>query len=297
MILQIDLFLDLSFEKRRQLSIPQHQPYPHARYHRDMIETASYQTTLPELILGKYTFLETGSASKIAEVVSPEAFSDIVNVLDDFSLTPQLLLTRGGSRGPIPRLIDGAFAAKGWMEARVDLYKRAFLVPGHNGATVEDDPLGLRAEELKISESYQKGYSVDNVKGRIALDVEWNPKDGNLDRDFSAYRAWHEEGLIDVAFLITRIQADTKQLAARLWEQFIATHPEYQHETQPVDYGTTTTANFEKARERVLRGDLGTCPILVIGIGEKTWDGTQWDGQKVQFVKEEEKPALVNAFI
>lgn len=261
-----------------------------------MIETHSYKKVLPQEVLDKYVFLETGSASQIAKVVNPEAFKDIVEVLCDFYLTAQLLLTKGGSRGPIPRLIDGAFGLRGWIEARVDLYKRAFLLPGQNLPTVKDDPLGSRANELLISETYQQGYSVDNVKDRIALDVEWNPKDGNLDRDFSAYRAWHEEGLIDAAVLITRVQEDTKRLARRIWEEFVASHPKYEKKVQPVDYGTTTTANFEKARERVLRGDLGTCPILVIGIGERTWDGAPWDGRKVQYIRGEGFLALVDAF-
>lgn len=261
-----------------------------------MIETQTYMRALPQSTLEKYEFLETGSAAQIASVINPGAFEDIVKVLDSFVLSSQLLLTKGGSRGPIPRLIDDAFESLGWQEARVDLYKRAFLFPGQNAPTVEADPLGARANEFLISETYQQGYSVDNVKERLALDVEWNPKDGNLDRDFAAYRAWHEEGLIDAAFLITRMQEDTKRIARNAWDDFIDRHPQYEEKTQPVDYGTTTTANFEKARERVLRGDLGTCPILVIGIGEKTWDGVPWDGRKVQYFRDDGNMYLVDSF-
>lgn len=261
-----------------------------------MIKTNSYMNSLPQSILEKYEFLETGSATRIAQAVCPDAFDDIVEVLDEFVLTSQMLLTKGGNRGPIPRLIDGAFESRGWIEARVDLFKRAFLFPGQNALNVEGDPFGERANEHLISETYQQGYSVDNVKDRIALDVEWNPKDGNLDRDFSAYRAWHEEGLIDAAFLITRIQEDTKQITRRVWTEYIATHPQFGCQAQPVDYGTTTTANFEKARSRILRGDLGSCPILVIGIGEKTWDGVPWDGRKLQYDKDEGGLFLINSF-
>lgn len=261
-----------------------------------MIETQTYMKVLPQSTLEKYEFLETGSAAQIASVINPGAFEDIVKVLDGFVLTSQLLLTKGGSRGPIPRLIDDAFEGLGWQEARVDLYKRAFLFPGQNASTVETDPLGVRANEFLISETYQQGYSVDNVKDRLALDIEWNPKDGNLDRDFAAYRAWHEEGLVDAAFLITRMQEDTKRIARDAWAGFVDRYPQYGQKTQPVDYGTTTTANFEKARERVLRGDLGTCPILVIGIGERTWDGVPWDGRKVQYFRDDGNMYLVDSF-
>lgn len=261
-----------------------------------MIETNTYLRVLPQSILEKYSFLETASAAQIANVVDREAFQDVIDVLEKFSLTSQLLLTKGGSRGPIPRLIDEAFGSRGWIEARVDLYKRAFLFPGHNISAVEDDPLGERANEVLISETYQQGYSVDNVKDRLALDVEWNPKDGNLDRDFAAYRAWHQEGLIDAAVLITRVQEDTKKLAKYIWDDFVERNPHHHKDKQPVEYGTTTTANFEKAKERILRGDLGTCPILMIGIGEQTWDGIPWDGRKVKYFKDDGKMYLVSAF-
>lgn len=248
-----------------------------------MIETFTYQDAFPESVLSRYVFMETGSASKIAQAVRPDEFSDIVDVLSKFSLSSRLLLTKGGSRGPIPRIIDGAFERRGWTEARVDTYKRAFLFPGQHASTVAGDPLGSYANEHLVSEIYQQGYSVDNVKGRTALDVEWNPKDGNLDRDFSAYRAWHEEGLIDLAVLLTRIHEDTRDITDSSWLKFIEEHPEHAQREQTVNYRTTTTANFEKARERVLRGDLGTCPILVVGIGRKTWDGKSWDGKSVKY--------------
>ena len=261
-----------------------------------MIETFTYRDVLPKGLLSRYTFMETGSAAKIADAVCGEAFAEVVGVLERFTLTSQLLLTKGGSRGPIPRIIDDAFEAKGWMEARVDLYKRAYLFPGQNAPTVKDDPLGERANEALISETYQQGYSVDNVKGRLALDVEWNPKDGNLDRDFSAYRAWHEEGLIDVAVLVTRMHRETSKITDDAWSEFITRHPEHAKRTQTVNYRTTTTANYEKARERVLRGDLGTCPILVVGIGEATWDGVPWDGRMVKYSSDDGQMYLVDAF-
>ena len=160
----------------------------------NMVETNTYNEVFPANILDKYTFMETGSASKIAEAVCPLELNDIIEVLNDFVLSSRLLLTKGGNRGPIPIILDGAFSDRGWIEARIDLYKRAFIFQGQNAPTVAEDPLGENANNHLVSETYQQGYSVDNVKGRIALDVEWNPKDGNLDRDFSAYRAWHNEG-------------------------------------------------------------------------------------------------------
>ena len=58
---------------------------------------------------------------------------------------------------------------------------------------------------------------------------------------------------------------------------------------EPVDLSTTTTANFEKAAQRIVRGDLGTCPILMFGIGEAAWDGEAWDGKILQWDKDLKK--------
>ena len=261
-----------------------------------MVETDSYIHTMPSSILRRYKFLETRSATSLAAAVCPDEFADICQVLDQFTLSPQLLLAKGGNRGAIPHLIDEAFEHRGWQEARIDLFRRTYLFRGQNATPVADDPLGERADAHCISDTYQTGYSVDNFKGRVALDVEWNPKDGNLDRDFSAYRAWHEEGVIDVAFLITRVHADTRSLANSAWSNYISMHPQYAGVSQTVDFKTTTTANFEKARERILRGDLGTCPILLIGVGEPTWDGAAWDGRGVFYDKNSKSLYLDSVF-
>lgn len=260
-----------------------------------MIETYTYRDAFPADVLAKYTFLETRSASQILKHVCPNEFSDLLNVLQGFSLSARLLLTKGGNRGPIPTIIDGSFERLGWTEARVDMERRAFLFKGHNAnQSAEDDPDSF--QDNLVSRTYQRGYSIDNIKGRVALDIEWNPKDGNLDRDFSAYRAWHEEGLIDAAVLITRMHQETRELANEAWDLFVQSNPEYKHITQPVDYRTTTTANFEKGRDRIIRGDLGTCPILMIGIGKSTYDNVPWDGNAIKWDSAESNLFIRSAF-
>lgn len=248
-----------------------------------MIETATYKQTLDPKLLKRYAFMEAGSATAIMQALHPDAFADIVEVLDTFLLTPQILLTPGGNRGCVPKVLDGSFERRGWIEARVDIYRRAYIFQGNNSQDVQDDPMGSFAEDHLVSETYQRGYAVDNVKDRIALDVEWNPKDGNLDRDFAAYRAWHSEGLIDAAVIITRIHEETRRLVDELWNQFIINNPSTHILKQPVRYDTTTTSNFEKAMPRIKRGDVGSCPILMVGIGREAWNGEQWDGKRAVY--------------
>lgn len=110
-------------------------------------------------------------------------------------------------------------------------------------------------EVERLDEVYQEDYLVDNFKGRVALDVEWNAKDGNLDRDLSAYRAWHEAGVISAAVLITQDRVALKELAERSWGDYQATLPEDQRNPKlPIDLGTSTTTNLEKAALRVRCG-------------------------------------------
>ena len=50
-----------------------------------------------------------------------------------------------------------------------------------------------------------EGYRVvDNIKRRVAVDVEWNPKDGNLDRDIGVYRSMRQIGMSKAAVIIAR---------------------------------------------------------------------------------------------
>ena len=251
-----------------------------------MQQTETYKSVLPSSILSRYEVMETGSAAKIIEAVCPEELKEILEVLDNFKLTSELLLSPGGNKGPVPTLIDSTLHEKGWIEARVDLEKKVYFFEGHNTSKTAENE---ECPDNLVSRIYQKGYAIDNVKGRLAADIEWNPKDGNLDRDFAAYRAWFDEGIIVAAILITRLHDSTKDLTREIWADFISRNPQHADKKQPVDYRTTTTANYEKAVQRILRGDLGTCPILMFGIGEGAWDEILWTGNVLKWDKEGRK--------
>lgn len=229
-----------------------------------MFETNTYDDplVLSPAIRQRWEFIETSSAAAVLRSVCPDEWADITHVLDSFQLDPARWLKRGGNRGDIARIIDEMFAARGWRETRVDLQTQGVLY-AKNG-----DEIG----RLPVVE--QEGYLVDNFKGRVALDVEWNAKDGNLDRDLSAYRAWHEAGVISAAVLITQDRLALKELANEIWGQYQGTLPEADRNSRlPIDLGTSTTTNLEKAALRVRRGVMGTCPLLVIAATRATWNG------------------------
>jgi len=229
-----------------------------------MFETNTYDDplVLRPGIRARWQFLETSSAAAVLRSVCPNEWADIVDVLSRFELDPPQWLKRGGNRGDIAKQIDEMFSQRGWRERRVDLHTEGVLY-AKNGQEVGRLPVVT-----------QEGYLVDNFKGRVALDVEWNAKDGNLDRDLSAYRAWHEAGVISAAVLITQDRLALKALANEVWDEYQSTLPQEQREPKlPIDLGTSTTTNLEKAALRVKRGVMGTCPLLVVAATRSTWNG------------------------
>ena len=93
--------------------------------------------------------------------------------------------------------------------------------------------------------------------------MEWNAKDGNLDRDLSAYRALYDLGLIDCAVLTTRDYHSILELASI----------DLRDEDAVRRLKSTTTTNIQKLRPRLTRGDAGGCPVLGVAITRDTWDG------------------------
>lgn len=232
-----------------------------------MFETYSYDLphVLPAKVRERWLFLESNSAAAVIQAVCPNEWNDIVAVLSSFSLNAVSLLTPGGSRGVIAEAIDNAFSARGWREARLDLETKGILF-GKDGKKIEELPA-----------IYQKGYLVDNFKNRIVLDVEWNAKDGNLDRDLAAYRSWYDAGIISAAVIITKDRPSLRDLNRKLWADYLSTLPTDQRaQVQPVDFKTSTVTSFDTAEMRVRRGVMGSCPMLIIGATLATYDGTAY---------------------
>lgn len=234
-----------------------------------MITTSTYNDpdVLPSAARLAWKFMETNSASAILNAVCKDEWADIVSVLSEYRLDPSTWLKKGGNRGDIPEEIDALFARLGWREARLDLVTKGLIIDRH-GHLVQEIPA-----------VHQEGYLVDNFKGRVVLDVEWAAKDGNLDRDLAAYRAWHEAGLISAGVIITRDRLSLLELARELWADYQEKLPSDARSSKlPIDLTTSTTTTFDKAELRVKRGVMGACPVLIIGASRQTWNGQPFVG-------------------
>lgn len=229
-----------------------------------MYETRTYDllSVLPSEARNHWSFMESNSAAAVIQAVCPNEWADIIHVLSTYRLDPSSWLKAGGNRGDIAEQIDDLFDKRGWKETRLDLETKGILV----------NKKGERVEELEPI--YQEGYLVDNFKNRIVLDVEWNAKDGNLDRDMASYRSWFEAGIISAGVIITKDRLSLLELARELWATHQATLPEeLQVKKLPIDLTTSTVTAFDKAQLRARRGVMGSCPLLIVAANRDTWNG------------------------
>lgn len=229
-----------------------------------MFETQTYDDpdVLPNAARRHWEYMETNSAAAVMQAVCSDEWRDIVDVLSTYRLSAEYWLKPGGNRGDIADQIDRLFSERGWREARLDLETTGILLDRNNVVIGNLPPVR------------QEGYLVDNYKGRVVLDVEWNAKDGNLDRDLASYRSWYEAGVISAGVIITKDRLSLLNLARRIWSEYQATLPEANRSTRlPIDLSTSTVTAFDKAKMRVRRGVMGTCPVLIVAASERTWDG------------------------
>lgn len=270
--------------------------------------TTSYQNTSLLNLQSKFCFFEVRDASAVLSASCSKEWDEFVEILEKFTFSGDVLLAKGGNKSALVSELESLFYKKGWMETRVDseqiLYElpktgrlsgeknkilkisgknKKFPITGKTSSLQTIERINLLTKkfpEARITSTYQEGYQVDCLKGRVAIDIEWNAKDGNLDRDLSAYRAWYDFGLIDGAILITKDITECRKLIHDLWQDYLCTNNLPKNTLPPVDLKTSTTTSSDKAVERIKRGDAGGCPVLIVGIQRGCWDGSPYSPKK-----------------
>lgn len=259
-----------------------------------MEQTNSYVRVVPEALLARYELAEVRNAAAALAGTNPDEFLDILYVLDGFRLTLGSLTDAGKNKSDIAIDLDLAFRTRGWREAGHESETRFSL--NFSPYPAGDPPLPPIEFEYGT-----KGHKVDNFRGRVAADVEWNAKDGNLDRDLANFRALHDVSLIDVGVLITRNHARTRWAANYLAEA--GNRIRYTRGGQRIVLlGTSTTTNMEQLIPRLERGDAGGCPVLAVALTERCYlpgptdpDLPAFPGPGVAVVPDPEQDAAVVA--
>jgi len=179
-------------------------------------------------ILEKYAVLEWRHPLAILDREFHEEFTDVKEVLTKFELRKSNIVRGGGGKSAVSGYLDSELYKKGWVEKSFDT-------------------------EILIDKEVHKTptHKVDCVKGRIALDIEWNNKTEFYDRDLNNFRLLHGLGAISVGIIITR----TTELQSEVFKPLGIGSK----------YGASTT-HLNKLIPKIEGGGAGGCPVLVLGV-------------------------------
>lgn len=211
------------------------------------------RAAIPAALCDKFEIYSYRNAASILKNGFPEAFADIIAALQAFSITTAQIRTPGGSKSVIAKYVDTLFDDT-WREMRIaaDLHVRLM------------SPKGSAAYGSYVREGFLDGHRIDFVKGRVAVDLEWNSKDQTYDRDLYAFSAFYDAGAIDVGVILTRgTSMDTaffRSLGRVLAKDGSAGVGDVYRK-----YGASTTW-MGKLLYRLDAGRNGGCPVLAIGI-------------------------------
>jgi Restriction endonuclease BglII len=187
---------------------------------------------IPKSLQDRYRFQEWNHAAAILAGDFPEQWADLLGCLDSFKLKKSAIVVGGGGRSQISMELDGYLNAKGWAERHFDI--------------------GIRVDGADI---HVPTHSIDNFKGGVGIEVEWNNKTEFYDRDLNNFRLLHQLRVLSVGVIITR--------ASELQDLF----DELKIGTK---YGASTT-HWNKLLPKINGGGAGGCPVLAIAITQASY--------------------------
>jgi CRISPR-associated protein Csd2 len=198
----------------------------------------AWQDYIPADIQKMYEIRDYHHAATILAHDFRGEFENVCKALSDFRITTADILAKGGNESAIPKRFSSILRPMDWKEEKLQA--------------------NLMVDDKTISSDTHR---IDYVKGRVALDVEWNSKDQTFDRDLYAFRTFFEFGKISVAILVTRSE-QLNEVFTRL-------------NVMP-KYGASTT-HLGKLWPRLDASRHGGCPVLVFGITPASI--TDWKGK------------------
>jgi hypothetical protein len=182
----------------------------------------------PDSFRTKYFIQEWGHALAILKGEFPEQFNNLREVLTEFELRKSNIVLGGGGKSNVSGYLDDYLYRLGWAEKSFDT---SILIDGERHETPT--------------------HKIDCVKGRVALDIEWNNKTEFYDRDLNNFRLLHSLKAISVGIIVTRDSSLQNEVFKPL-----GIHKKY---------GASTT-HHSKLIPKVEGGGAGGCPILVIAV-------------------------------
>jgi len=209
----------------------------------------------PQHLRDKFEILSYRNAATVLANSYPNAFRDLLLALQAFAITPDMIRMPGGSKGPIAEYVDTLFRAPDWVETRITADLLVRLEHARRSGEV------LREY---TREGFLDGHRIDFVRGKVALDFEWNSKDQTYDRDLYAFSAFYDAGAIDVGVILTRGASLDNAFFRGLGRVLNKDGTEGSEEVYK-KFGASTTW-MGKLQYRLDAGRNGGCPVLAIGI-------------------------------
>lgn len=236
--------------------------------------SALVDACVPADIREKYEVHSYRNAAVILSKSRRAEFLEIMDVLRGFSLTTTVIRTAGGNKSEVAKWFGEQLVPLGWHETIVegDLLVRKMWREGTGRKRT------LKSEGY-TREKFLAGHKIDFVKGRVALDLEWNSKDQTFDRDLYAFAAFAQCGVVDAGVLITRGKSLNDVIRgvgpALKKDGSVEMKPSGEPRPTKDKYGASTTW-MGKLLYRLNAGRNGGCPVLVVGITPKCvsdWSG------------------------
>lgn len=207
----------------------------------------SVEKLFSETLRKRFKFHNYNHAAEILSQSFPEQFQEIIKTLEQLKITKEEIEQSGGNESPIPPKFNNLLESRGWKEIRIsgDLLIHFFPRKGERKGNFSETPI-----DEKTIRNYIDGHNIDFVKGRVAVDIEWNSKDQTFDRDLFAMRTYFECDIISVGVIITRDES---------------LNPIFKDLGLMQKYGACTTW-LGKLLPRLDSRRHGGCPILAVGI-------------------------------
>lgn len=217
-----------------------------------MDENAGEIASLPDLaslVSEPSTELPTGykyAVTRYADIILREAFpnrfTELVEVLDGYSIEASEILSGGGGRASHTARFDAGLETRGWGKRRITIEKLLDGVALHRTPGHEVDMFAVNDDGAPYP--------------GVAVEMEWNNKDPFYDRDLLNFQALHREGAIAVGVIVTRGPRLQRSIGRNVYSSASAKQPKY---------GQSST-HWDKLVPRVNLGGGGECPLILIGI-------------------------------
>ena len=215
---------------------------------------ATLEAIFPADIRDKFEVYSYRNAASVLRASFPDHFYELVRILRKFSISETMIRSPGGSKSEIAKYVDDLFDDT-WQETRISADLHVKLL--HANRKPE-----LLSEYTR--EGYLDGHRIDFVKGKVALDLEWNSKDQTYDRDLYAFSAFYEAGAIDLGIIVTRGSSLDNAFFRGLGKVLKKDGTEGNEDVYK-KFGASTTW-MGKLLYRLDAGRNGGCPVLAIGI-------------------------------